>query len=293
MNFSCIVIKITIFPCQTVDIFTITWYLMKYCDFKGGDYMITKIKVCVSDDEQDFLDEVSKLFPKYGLSCNFVKKDGLKIIEDIEDSKPDFAVMNLFMPKLDAIGVMNKIHKKRDIQTKFIILSNFINKTIEKEIISSGAAFIMVKPFEISELADRILQMSRLADQNLNMPEAKDNTELKVTKILHQIGIPAHIKGYHYLRNSIVESVNNPEVIDCVTKSLYPMVAKKYKTTSSRVERAIRHAIEIAWDRGNFDVLNNYFGYTIHNLKGKPTNSEFIAMISDRLRLQFSETIGA
>ena len=255
--------------------------------------MITKIKVCVSDDEQDFLDEVSELFPKYGLSYNFVKKDGLKIIEDIENSKPDFAVMNLFMPKLDAIGVMNKIHKKRDIQIKFIILSIFINRTIEREIISSGAAFIMVKPFEISELADRVLQMSRLADQNLNMPEAKDNIELKVTRILHQIGIPAHIKGYHYLRNSIVESVNNPEVIDCVTKSLYPMVAKRYKTTSSRVERAIRHAIEIAWDRGNFDVLNNYFGYTIHNLKGKPTNSEFIAMISDRLRLQFSEAIGA
>ena len=255
--------------------------------------MITKIKVCISDDENDFLEGISKLFPKYGLSCNFVIKDGLKVIQDIENGNPDFAVINLFMPKLDAIGVMNKIHKKHDIKTKFIILSHFINKTIEKEIISSGAVFIMVKPFEIPELADRIVQMSKFSEQNLNTSEVKENTEIKVTKILHQIGIPAHIKGYHYLRNSIVESVNNPEIVDCITKSLYPMVAKRYKTTSSRVERAIRHAIEIAWDRVNFDVLNNYFGYTVHSLKGKPTNSEFIAMISDRLRLQFSKTIKA
>lgn len=254
--------------------------------------MIKKIiDVGISDDEQEFLEKVSKVFPGYGLSFRFLKKDGLKIIEEIEKFNFDFMVMNLFMPRVDAIGVMNKISKKYNIKTKFIILSNFINQTIEKETISSGASFIMVKPFEVSELADRILHMTNLVNQGLIMPEAKDSTELKVTKILHQIGIPAHIKGYHYLRNSIVESVNNPEIINCVTKNLYPMVAKRYKTTSSRVERAIRHAIEIAWDRGNLDILNNYFGYTVHNLRGKPTNSEFIAMISDKLRLQFEEII--
>jgi two-component system response regulator (stage 0 sporulation protein A) len=110
--------------------------------------------------------------------------------------------------------------------------------------------------------------------------------ELKVTEILHEIGVPAHIKGYHYLRDSIIMSVEHPEIINAVTKQLYPSVAKKYETTSSRVERAIRHAIEVAWDRGDVDVLNSYFGYTIHNDRGKPTNSEFIAMISDKLRLQ-------
>lgn len=254
--------------------------------------MIDKINVGISDDNEEFLNNISKIFPIYNLSFRFIKKDGQKIVEDIEKYGPDFIVMNLFMPKIDAIGVMNKTYNKYSMKTKFIILSNFINQTIEKEAISSGASFIMVKPFEVSELANRILQMSKIMSQNLNMPEVKDSTELKVTKILHQIGIPAHIKGYHYLRNSIVESVNNPEIINCVTKSLYPMVAKRYKTTSSRVERAIRHAIEIAWDRGNFDVLNNYFGYTIHSLRGKPTNSEFIAMISDKLRLQFEEIIG-
>ncbi len=110
--------------------------------------------------------------------------------------------------------------------------------------------------------------------------------EFKVTEILHQIGVPAHIKGYHYLRDSIIMSVENPEIINAVTKQLYPSVAKKFSTTSSRVERAIRHAIEVAWDRGDVDILNSYFGYTIHNSRGKPTNSEFIAMISDKLRLQ-------
>ena len=110
--------------------------------------------------------------------------------------------------------------------------------------------------------------------------------EVKVTEMLHQIGVPAHIKGYHYLRNSIIRSVENPDIINAVTKQLYPAVAKNFSTTSSRVERAIRHAIEVAWDRGDVDVLNSYFGYTIHNGRGKPTNSEFIAMISDKLRLQ-------
>ena len=112
------------------------------------------------------------------------------------------------------------------------------------------------------------------------------NIEVKVTEILHQIGVPAHIKGYHYLRDSILMSIEKPEIINAVTKELYPSVALKYETTSSRVERAIRHAIEVAWDRGDVDVLNSYFGYTIHNSRGKPTNSEFIAMISDKLRLQ-------
>ena len=122
----------------------------------------------------------------------------------------------------------------------------------------------------------------------LKMPISVDafGIELKVTEILHEIGVPAHIKGYHYLRDSIIMSVEHPEIINAVTKQLYPSVAKKYETTSSRVERAIRHAIEVAWDRGDIDVLNSYFGYTIHNDRGKPTNSEFIAMISDRLRLQ-------
>lgn len=257
--------------------------------------MAAKIDVSISDDEQGFLQSVLSVFPKYGISFRFVKKDGTKIMEDIEKHDPDFAVMNLFMPKIDAIGVMNKVRRKHKtkIKSKFIVVSNFINHTIEKEAIAAGASYIMVRPFEISELADRIIYISRLSEQITNNIDMKDTTELQVTRILHQIGIPAHVKGYHYLRSSIVQSVDNPMAINSVTKNLYPLVAKKYNTTSSRVERAIRHAIEIAWDRGNIEILNKYFGYTVHNLKGKPTNSEFIAMISDKLRLQMEELMGA
>lgn len=140
-----------------------------------------------------------------------------------------------------------------------------------------------MSPFNASELADRILHLSGAEPA----APAADTTDLEVqvTEILHQIGVPAHIKGYHYLRDSIIMAVRTPDIINAVTKQLYPGVAKDYSTTPSRVERAIRHAIEVAWDRGDVDILNSYFGYTIHNTRGKPTNSEFIAMISDRLRL--------
>ena len=252
--------------------------------------MIKSVNVSISDDDANFLENVSKVFPEYGISFRFIKKDGSKIIEDAERFNPDFIVMNLFMPKIDAIGVMTKIKKRSKIKSKFIIISNFITQTIEKECISSGATYLMVKPFEVPELADRIINLSKFMSDKLQKSET-DDMEIRITEILHQIGVPAHIKGYHYLRNSIMKSVNNPEIINSITKELYPSVAKNFKTTSSRVERAIRHAIEVAWDRGDLDVLSSYFGYTIHSLKGKPTNSEFIAMISDKLRLQMKSNL--
>lgn len=248
--------------------------------------MIKSVNVAISDDDKIFLDSVSKIFPNYGLTFRFIKKDGMKIIEDLEKIEYDFVVMNLFMPKMDAIGVMTKVKKKPRLNPKFIITSNFITQTIEKECISSGATYLMVKPFDTSDLAIRIVELSKSSTDKLQKSQPENEIELKITEILHQIGVPAHIKGYHYLRNSIMRSVNDPEIINAVTKELYPSVAKSFKTTSSRVERAIRHAIEVAWDRGDLDILSSYFGYTIHSLKGKPTNSEFIAMISDKLRLQ-------
>ena len=153
---------------------------------------------------------------------------------------------------------------------------------------NSGASYFVLKPYNVSDLCELIVGMTKKNSDKgygYNMFDAF-GIEMKVTDILHEIGVPAHIKGYHYLRDSIIMSVDRPEIINAVTKQLYPSVAKKYETTSSRVERAIRHAIEVAWDRGDIDVLNSYFGYTIHNDRGKPTNSEFIAMISDKLRLQ-------
>ena len=153
------------------------------------------------------------------------------------------------------------------------------------------AFYYVIKPYRTADLLDRISELVTCYREEQPLPTCQvysidHDLELTITGILHQIGVPAHIKGYHYLRSSIMMSVKQPEIINAITKELYPSVANKYNTTSSRVERAIRHAIEVAWDRGDVDVLNSYFGYTIHNSRGKPTNSEFIAMISDRLRLK-------
>ncbi len=250
------------------------------------------IKVVVSDDNDNFLNEVSRIFPSYGISYSFVKKDGLKILEYIEKFDPNFVVMNLFMIHMDATGVMSKVKENKKINSKFIVISRFINPEIEKELINLGVSYIMVRPFATSELAERILKIYR-SKQQTSQDDNTNDIELKVTEILHHLGVPAHIKGYHYLRNSIMKSVDNPDIINAITKELYPSVAKNFKTTSSRVERAIRHAIEVAWDRGDIDVLSSYFGYTISNSKGKPTNSEFIAMISDNLRLQMKSNLAS
>lgn len=165
-------------------------------------------------------------------------------------------------------------------------MSAFKSKILQDELSESGVKLFVVKPYSLLALCQR----ARSIIEGNNAKEGHRfndiAVELQVTEILHQIGVPAHIKGYHYLRDSIMMSVKNPEIINAVTKQLYPAVAKLHKTTSSRVERAIRHAIEVAWDRGDVDVLNSYFGYTINNGRGKPTNSEFIAMISDKLRLK-------
>lgn len=209
--------------------------------------------------------------------------------DKIKRENPDVVLMDSFMTRLDAIGVMRSITRESTKVPVFMVYSSFHSTVLEREIMNSGASYFVLKPYNISELSTIISDLSDLSKKN-NFCKGRVidafGIEMKVTDILHEIGVPAHIKGYHYLRDSIIMSVEHPEIINAVTKQLYPSVAKKYETTSSRVERAIRHAIEVAWDRGDIDVLNSYFGYTIHNDRGKPTNSEFIAMISDKLRLQ-------
>ena len=153
-----------------------------------------------------------------------------------------------------------------------------------QELLDEGFAYYFVKPFDETVLANRVLKVAAGQEKRI-LHTSVDSDELTVTEILHQIGVPAHIKGYQFLRDAILLTMNEPEYINAVTKRLYPEIAKKNGTTASRVERAIRHAIEVAWDRGDVDTLNSYFGYTIHNLRGKPTNSEFIAMIADKMRL--------
>ncbi len=260
--------------------------------------MENRLKVLISEDCAEFDREALDMFKHYSMDLSFLPKDGFKIIEIIENSCPDVVVMDLFMPRIDAIGIITTIRKNHRIEMPtFIVISNFGRPTLEREVMSAGASYFLVKPVNYSDIIEKILKITYIAKpvtnsikQNISQVQIQisgaSDLEMKITEVLHRIGVPAHIKGYHYLRSSIMMSVENPDIINSVTKQLYPSVAKNFETTPSRVERAIRHAIEVAWDRGDVDILNSYFGYTIHNSRGKPTNSEFIAMISDKLRLQ-------
>ena len=254
--------------------------------------MEKKLKIVIADDSTEFSKNCAKSLTGYGMDVILAQKDGLSIISKIKSEKPDIVLSEVFMPNLDVLGVLAEI-KKLDIKDRplVMVMSGFANPRLEKEILEAGACYYFLKPFDLNFMAQRIIQMSGWKNETApivvkNNCISDSELELMVTEIIHQIGVPAHIKGYHYLREAILLSIKNSEIINSVTKLLYPTVAKNHSTTSSRVERAIRHAIEVAWDRGDIDVLNSYFGYTIQNDRGKPTNSEFIAMISDKLRLK-------
>lgn len=254
--------------------------------------MEKKLKVVIADDSTEFGQKCANVINSYGMEVTLCPKDGQKLLEIIERYKPDAILSDIFMPNVDALGVMNSIFTSNSLYNPlYFVMSGFSSTRLEAEALAAGAAYYFIKPFDFAVLAERMLQMSgsvKRSDIVLNnsSPITDTDLELMITEIMHQIGVPAHIKGYHYLRDAIMLSIKDPEMINAITKILYPGIAKKHSTTSSRVERAIRHAIEVAWDRGNVDVLNSYFGYTIHTNRGKPTNSEFIAMISDKLRLR-------
>ncbi len=254
--------------------------------------MEKKLKIVIADDESDFSKNTAKVLSSYGMEVILTQKDGLKVISTVKTEKPDVLLAEIFMPNLDILGVLDELGKleKKDMPL-VMVMSGYANPRLEKEILNAGACYYFLKPFDVNIMAERIIKLSGWKNEKsplvLNNSTLGDNElEIMVTEIMHEIGVPAHIKGYHYLRESIILSVKNSEIINSVTKLLYPTIAKTYSTTASRVERAIRHAIEVAWDRGDIDVLNSYFGYTIQNQRGKPTNSEFIAMISDKLRLK-------
>lgn len=208
---------------------------------------------------------------------------------------PDVALVDIWLSKMDGIGVIRNsrnIDYTPDKPPSFIVVSMVSNQGLFIEATNAGADRCLLKPYDINNLCDHIENISSrrstMPSPAIHAQEEKSvDIEAQVTKIIHQIGVPAHIKGYQYLRTAILLTIKDSDIINSVTKVLYPSVAKKYSTTTSRVERAIRHAIEVAWDRGDVDTLNSYFGYTIQNSRGKPTNSEFIAMIADNLRLKY------
>ena len=256
--------------------------------------MNEKLKIIIAEESTDFAAQALSKLESFGMNVILVQKDGNVLIESISREKPDVVIADVFMPHMDLIALMQKLKASGEKSPVIIAMSTFDNLRLQQEALSAGAAYYYIKPINVDALAQRIVNLTgwRSPDLPIGMtvPQNNMDLELMITDIIHQIGVPAHIKGYHYLRDAILLSVNNPEMINSITKQLYPTVAKHFSTTPSRVERAIRHAIEVAWDRGDVEVLNSYFGYTINIGRGKPTNSEFVAMIADKLRLKMKAT---
>ncbi len=251
--------------------------------------MEKEIKIMISSEDGEWGREPIQKLSQKGGKAIFVPRDGTLLFEKIQEEKPQVVVMDMFMPGLDAIGVIHAVAQDPQLEKPlYIVVASYTSSMLEREVASSGAAYFALSPYNKDEMIDRIFSLYSMRGRHFDSEPVNPGLRVQVTEILHQIGVPAHIKGYHYLRDSIIMAIEDPEIINAVTKQLYPSVAKRYNTTSSRVERAIRHAIEVAWDRGDVDVLNSYFGYTIHNTRGKPTNSEFIAMIADKLCLQMA-----
>ncbi|KXG76815.1 sporulation transcription factor Spo0A [Thermotalea metallivorans] len=261
------------------------------------------IKVLLADDNKDFCDILSAYLGKQeDLEIIGIAKDGLEALELVSRKTPDVLVLDIIMPHLDGLGVLEKLNEMNlEKFPKVIVLSAVGQDKITQKAISLGADYYVVKPFDFEVFLTRIRQLmgnhvsvterkKSYSDLliNTSVPASSKNRSLEaeITNIIHEIGVPAHIKGYLYLREAITMVVENIEMLNGVTKELYPSIAKKFNTTPSRVERAIRHAIEVAWSRGKVDTINNLFGYTVHNDKGKPTNSEFIAMVADKLRIE-------
>ncbi len=254
---------------------------------------MNSLKILIGNDIPDQGISWANTLKSAGAFAVTRKANGMILLQYVREySMPDVMIIEAKMPGLDAAGVIRELKKIGELPV-IIVTADQEMPSVKEEVIYLGAGGFLVKPFDVSKLIKAISEAGEHnSSVNINIEDAFKETseqqdlECIVTDIIHQIGIPAHIKGYHFLRYAIMLSVENTEMINCITKLLYPSVAAKFKTTPSRVERAIRHAIELAWDRGDVDVLNSYFGYTIRNSKGKPTNSEFIALISDKLRLQ-------
>ena len=248
-------------------------------------------KILIADENQTSRCLLKDELKELGYINVLEASNGEEALSLIENSLPDVVLIDVLLSKLDGIGVVRQVKRSMGADAPaFIVMSLVGNHNILIEANNAGASLCMIKPVNAESVAhhiENLLPTSSFAPSTSGEDYATADLESQVTKIIHQIGVPAHIKGYQYLRTAILLTVNDGEIINSVTKILYPTVAKKYLTTTSRVERAIRHAIEVAWDRGDVDVLNSYFGYTIQNNRGKPTNSEFIAMIADNLRLKY------
>lgn len=254
--------------------------------------MKNKIRVLIAEDNKDFCAQIKNALernPKIEVAA--VAYDGREAYEMLLETRPDVLLTDIIMPHMDGLALLGKINNNSALskKPKYIVFSSMGYENIIAKAMKLGASYFYAKPFDTNDLADKITEIfetvpTALTAKDSEIYSAKD-LETNITMYIQQVGVPAHIKGYQYIRDAIGMVIEDMDTINSITKLLYPTVAKHYNTTASRVERAIRHAIEVAWDRGNPDVLNDLFGYTILGSKGKPTNSEFIALIADKIRL--------
>ena len=254
-----------------------------------------KTKVLLIDDNIELVRMIKEYFSSNHAGIEVVYtandgKEGLKLIKEKEDEY-DLIILDIVMPELDGTGVLEQM-RKENINKKVIILTSYNSPEMIRKVSEYGTSFYLLKPFELPELEKKILEVTdkeEMGNKSINL--YKHNLQVSITNILHELGVPSHIKGYQYIRESIMIVYEKPDIIGAVTKELYPEVADKYDTTVSRVERAIRHAIEVSWNRGSWDLMEDIFGHSIDIDKAKPTNSEFIVTIADKLKLEFEKVL--
>lgn len=254
-----------------------------------------KIKLVLVDDNIELVRMIEEYFSsnRAGIEVVYTAKNGEEGLDIIKNKQDDYdlIILDLVMPKLDGVGVLKQM-KEENINKKVIVLTSYNSAEMIRKVSEYGVDYYLLKPFDLPELEARILEVSNLEKQgNKSINLYKHNLQISITNILHELGVPSHIKGYQYIRESIMIVYDRPEIVGGITKELYPEVADKYDTTVSRVERAIRHAIEVSWNRGSWDLMEDIFGHSIDIDKAKPTNSEFIVTIADKLKLEFGKVL--
>lgn len=266
--------------------------------------MASPIKIVLADDNKEFIGILANYFAQQeDIEIAGIAGNGVEALNEITAKTPDVVVLDIIMPHMDGIGVLEKLNQAQEMldkRPKIIMLTAFGQENITQRAVELGADYFILKPFDLDTLANRVRQVASasiipaaranaattgMASAGIITKPRNKNKEQEVTSVMQQMGVPAHIKGYQYLRDAILMVIKEISLLGGVTKELYPMIAQKYQTTPTRVERAIRHAIELACDRGNVEIMNRYFGYTINIQRGKPTNSEFIAMVADKIRI--------
>ena len=252
---------------------------------------MNKIRVLMIDDNKQLVDMVKEYFSSHAvIEVNLVAHDGIEGLEAIENHKKeyDLVLLDLIMPKKDGVSVLEELRNNKEFP-KTIVLTSYNTPEIIRKVSSMGVNYFMLKPFELPELERKILEcMNEIKPSPKNIDLYHNNLQIAITNVLHELGVPSHIKGYSYIRECIMQVYFHPTMIGGITKELYPKIATEFNTTVSRVERAIRHAIEVSWNRGNWDLMQEIFGYSVDIDRAKPTNSEFIVTVADKLRLEYA-----